>query len=324
MQLNGKEKEFTEEQDKELFRCLTCSLGSFGVITSVRLKVVPQFDLELNRYYLSYNSFLETFKTHYSSSDHFYYLWYPHTNGGIANHLTRVSPRKISPKKSIFSRFTSWIRSSLIGKIIDWFFVVFLIHFCLDHYLLEFLFFVSLWIPRLVIYINRFYLRLDRRSYHEIARCDRLLNFDTVIRQYATEWAVPLDEAVSCLTQLHQWIDKHYSRTPVHYPIVVRFSCSENSSYLSPGFERATCWINVASTRSYGISHSQHRPLFEAFETIFQQHKGRPHWAKEHPLTGKNLRQVYPQWDLFHEKRQQFDPNNLFVNDYLKKIFIDD
>ncbi|CAF0897247.1 unnamed protein product [Rotaria sordida] len=277
MQLNGEEKEYTEEQDQELFRCLTCSLGSFGVITRVRLQLAPRFDLELNRYYLTFNSFLERFKTHYSSSDYFYYLWYPHTNGGLANHLTRVLPCNVHLKNSIFSRFVSWVRGSLI--------------------------------------------ELYRRPYHEIARCDRLLNFDTPIIQYAMEWAIPLDEAVTCLAELHQWIEEHSTRTRVHYPIEIRFSCSENCSYLSPCFERATCWISIGSLRPYGIYHSQRRLIFQEFQKICQRHEGRPHWAKEHSLTVHNFRQLYPQWNLFHEKRKQFDPNDLFINDYLQKIF---
>jgi L-gulonolactone oxidase len=117
MKLSGELKEYRFEDDEDLFRCLTCSLGTFGIIVSVRLQVSSLFYLELNQHSLEFHTFLNTLPIHYSSSDHFRYMWYPHTNYGIAYHLTRVQPRPINNKKSFFSRISSWFRYSLIGRI---------------------------------------------------------------------------------------------------------------------------------------------------------------------------------------------------------------
>jgi L-gulonolactone oxidase len=72
--------------------------------------------LELNQHSLEFHTFLNTLPIHYSSSDHFRYMWYPHTNTGIAYHLTRVSPRPVNNKQSFFTRIFSWFRYSLIGR----------------------------------------------------------------------------------------------------------------------------------------------------------------------------------------------------------------
>ena len=119
MKLNGELKEYRFEDDEDLFRCLTCSLGTFGIIVSVRLQVSPLFYLELNQNTMEFPTFLNTLPVHYSSSDHFRYMWYPHTNSGIAYHLTRVQPRPINRKTSFFSRIFSWFRFSLIGRILS-------------------------------------------------------------------------------------------------------------------------------------------------------------------------------------------------------------
>ena len=116
MKLNGELKEYRLEDNEELFRCLTCSLGTFGIIISVRLEVSSLFFLELNQNPLDFQTFLNTLPVHYSSSDHFRYMWYPHTNAGIAYHLMRVQPRIIERKNSIFSKIFSWFRYSIIGK----------------------------------------------------------------------------------------------------------------------------------------------------------------------------------------------------------------
>jgi hypothetical protein len=70
MKLNGELKEYRLEDDEELFRCLTCCLGTFGIIVSVRLQVSPLFYLELNQNPLEFHSLLNTLPVHYSSSDH--------------------------------------------------------------------------------------------------------------------------------------------------------------------------------------------------------------------------------------------------------------
>ena len=114
MKLDGEVREYRLEDDEELFRCLTCSLGTFGIIISVRLQVSPLFYLSLNQYSLEFHQLLNSLSVHCLSSDHFRYMWYPHTNRGIAYHLTRVEPQPLPPpsRSSLFS----WIRSSLIGK----------------------------------------------------------------------------------------------------------------------------------------------------------------------------------------------------------------
>ena len=120
MKLNGELKEYHYEDDKDLFHCLACSLGTFAIIVSIRLQVSPSFHLELNQYMLEFRSFVNTLSIHYSSSDHFRYMWYPYTNSGIAYHLTRILPRIINnnDNNSLFSRIWSWFKYSLIGIVV--------------------------------------------------------------------------------------------------------------------------------------------------------------------------------------------------------------
>ena len=188
------------------------------------------------------------------------------------------------------------------------------------HHLLELLFYLSLSMPRLVPWINNLYVRLDGGvPVHRLARCDQLFNFDCLFRQYASEWSVPLDEAVSCLGELEAAIEAHGD---VHFPIEIRFSKCEDLSYLSPSFGRPSCWINTVSYRPYGRSHSRHRAFFRAFEQICGKYQGRPHWAKEHPLTGRELSRLYPHWQIFVRRREQFDPTNILLNECLHSIFL--
>lgn len=115
MKLNGEIIEVFPDDNEELFRCLTCSLGSFGIVLSVHLQLTDLFYLELNQHRMDFHQFLDHLPIYLQSSDHFRYMWYPHTDGGIAFHLKRLPPQILPPSNGFFSRFLSFIRHRIIG-----------------------------------------------------------------------------------------------------------------------------------------------------------------------------------------------------------------
>jgi FAD/FMN-containing dehydrogenase len=65
-----------------------------------------------------------------------------------------------------------------------------------------------------------------------------------------------------------------------------------------------------------------YRDYFDDIEKIFRSFGGRPHWAKKHSLGANELSRLYPQWEQFQKLRAEFDPDGIFLNDYMKKIFV--
>lgn len=60
---------------------------------------------------------------------------------------------------------------------------------------------------------------------------------------------------------------------------------------------------------------------FARMEEIFARYAGRPHWGKMHNMTRERLLQVYPRLQDFLDVRAKLDPQGLFVNDYLARLF---
>jgi FAD/FMN-containing dehydrogenase len=81
---------------------------------------------------------------------------------------------------------------------------------------------------------------------------------------------------------------------------------------------------NVVAITIHHHASLPYREYFDDIEDIFIAFGGRPHWGKKHRLGPDRLRHLYPMWEQFHELRRQFDPDGIFLNDYLKKLFIDD
>lgn len=42
---------------------------------------------------------------------------------------------------------------------------------------------------------------------------------------------------------------------------------------------------------------------------------------KDHRLSSEDLQKLYPKWDTFLKIRESFDPDGLFLNTHLKRIF---
>jgi FAD/FMN-containing dehydrogenase len=60
---------------------------------------------------------------------------------------------------------------------------------------------------------------------------------------------------------------------------------------------------------------------FKDLEDLFVAHGGRPHWGKMHTKDAAFFRKVYPKMDDFLSVRGKHDPNGLFLNGHLRKVF---
>ncbi len=100
------------------------------------------------------------------------------------------------------------------------------------------------------------------------------------------------------------------------WPIEYR-TVAADDIYLSPAFGRASVAISVH--QSYKLEYAA---FFKDVESIFRNHRGRPHWGKIHWHTARDLQDLYPMWQQFHEVRQRLDPAGRFMNDYLRSVML--
>jgi len=60
---------------------------------------------------------------------------------------------------------------------------------------------------------------------------------------------------------------------------------------------------------------------FKAFEEMMQELDGRPHWAKTYSMIGADFQRSLPHWEDFKNVRAKMDPDGLFTNPYLERLF---
>ncbi|XP_027767002.1 L-gulonolactone oxidase-like, partial [Empidonax traillii] len=104
-----------------------------------------------------------------------------------------------------------------------------------------------------------------------------------------------------------------------HFPVEVRFSKGDEV-WLSPCFQRDSCFINVVLYRPYGKDVPR-REYWRIYEGIMRKHGGRPHWAKAHSCTRPELEKMFPAFPKFCSVRERLDPTGIFLNPYLERVF---
>ncbi|KAL8614381.1 hypothetical protein ACOMHN_007719 [Nucella lapillus] len=313
MMASGEIMHISKEENSELLPAAVLSLGCLGVILTVTLECEPAFNLHQHQYPAKLQDVLENLNVYVTASDHFRFTWFPYTDDVMCYHASRTI-QEASVK-------TSWFWDSFVG-----------------FHLLQFLYWISTFIPSLVPAINRGYYRLlYAHCAEKTDRSYRVFNFDCLFRQYVMEWAIPRwviprwviprwaiprwaiprEKVGVVLTELGSWITN--SKFPAHFPVEVRFVKADDI-YLSPAYGRDSCYINIIMYRPYNkyVSNIQY---WDAFERIVSSVGGRPHWAKDHKLGGKEFMTLYPKWGEFCRQRELLDPNGMFLNANLERVF---
>lgn len=148
--------------------------------------------------------------------------------------------------------------------------------------------------------------RVDRS--YRIFPSERNLKFNEL------EFAVPAEQGAECLRELRQLMQSNYRE--VQWPLEYR-TVAADDIWLSPAYGRATVTISV-----HQAAELPYERFFADAAAIFRNHQGRPHWGKIHPYTARQLRDLYPRWSDFLAVREQFDPQQLLLNEYVGGLLL--
>jgi FAD/FMN-containing dehydrogenase len=130
------------------------------------------------------------------------------------------------------------------------------------------------------------------------------------------EYSFDLQTAPACFQEIRQRIkEKH--RQHLAWRVLFR-PVAADDVFVSNAYGK-----NIVAITIHQHAHLPYEDYFYDIEKIFQSYGGRPHWAKKHSLTARELQKLYPEWNRFQEIRKQFDPNGIFLNDYLRKVFVE-
>lgn len=127
------------------------------------------------------------------------------------------------------------------------------------------------------------------------------------------EYALPAENGQACFLAVRDRIRVRWRRT-VGWRLLYRF-IKADCSWLSEAYGRPTVTISLHQNSSLPF-----RDYFADIEGIFQDHGGRPHWAKIHSMKATDLAVRYPKWRDFLDLRARLDPDGVFLTPYLRAL----
>lgn len=126
------------------------------------------------------------------------------------------------------------------------------------------------------------------------------------------EYSVPREDGPDCFAELRGLLQGHFKE--VAWPVEYR-TVAADDLWLSMASGRPTVTLSVHQD----ISQDETR-YFQACEAVFQRYGGRPHWGKINYLEADDFASLYPHWQDWWRVRDQWDPEGVFLNDYLQSL----
>jgi L-gulonolactone oxidase len=286
--------------DAELLRMGRLSLGSLGVQTAFRLKVVPEFDLRVEEGPVDLETAMEP--EWFGGADHARVWYLPHVGHAWGWRAWRV-PHERRVETAREPKLRRWWRDRVLGYQG---------------------FQAGLWlagsVPALLPAVNRAYSwRFLTEPKSSVGGSVEQFTFDCLFHQRVTEWAVPIADAEAAVRSVRELGES--GSFQAHLPVEIRFTAGDDIP-LSPTFGGARCWIGIVSYIPWG-REIEWRPWFEAFEAKMLEFGGRPHWAKQFSVGPERLREMYPEWDGFQALRARLDPGRRLRNAYTERVLGD-
>lgn len=275
--------------DGEPFRAAQVGVGALGIIASVRLKVVPAFVLRAVEAPMRLDSVVANLDDLVDSNDHFEFYWIPHTRWTLTKRNNRVEgsaepmPRLREWWQKSFLENTAFGALCKVGSV------------------------APRLIPRLATVLPSSGEVTYSNASHRVFATQRRVRFVEM------EYAIPREACGEALSRITRMVESKGFR--VSFPVEVRFTAADDA-LLSTASGRTSCYVAVHMYRG-----TPFEAYFREVESIMDDYAGRPHWGKMHYLDASRLSTLYPEWKRFLAVRNEFDPDGLFANDYVRRVF---
>lgn len=290
---DGADVTCSAQERPELFEAARLGLGAYGLITEVELSCVPAFRVRAEESPASLSELLRHLDETMTSTDHVEFFWFPHTDGCLLKRNTRLAPGDDTGEP--LPDWKRWLTRDFV-----------------DNTVFAGLNRALTLAPGATPRVNRLSAAAMSRS-RFTARAHDVFISPRKVRFRESEYAVPRDAAPEILGYLARWFER--TGEPVSFPLEVRYAAADDV-WLSTAYQRDVAYIAIHQH----VAHD-HRRAFRAFEDVMARYDGRPHWGKLHRLDAARLGQLYPRFADAMAVRDVVDPDRVFANPYLDRVF---
>ena len=280
------------DHDPDLLDALRVGLGAFGILTTVTLQLVPEYDLRTVEAPTSLNAVLEGWQELNAQHDHFEFFWFGHDDKVQTKSSQRLPVQDRAP--SPWHRAQNWLTDELVAN--GGLAVISRLGRRFTHLL-----------PTLNRYATRAWGSSDVTAHWSAAFVSpRRVRFNEM------EYALPFDSIPDVVRELRALFCRQNLGSS--FPLEIR-SAAPGSGWLATNHGQTTGYIAV-----HQYFRQDFRQYFAQIEPIFRAAGGRPHWGKLHTVLADDFAALYPRWPEMLSLRETYDPQRVFANPYVTRV----
>lgn len=279
------------QDEDDLSNALHVSLGLLGIFIKITIKAVPLYSLKVTTYQDTLTEGLSILETKLSQLRHLEWFWFPGTDLIQVKEMDAVEP---TPQRKLEKTY-----SRLSKQLIENNAFYFISEICRRH-------------PQKTAWASRFSAK-SIPSRTEVGYSYEMFASPRLVKFYEMEYAIPIASFSDCIRELESGLNRRHFH--VHFPIECRFVKSE-TGFLSPNHHQDSAYLAFHMYK--GMPYEDY---FSWVNEVMAHFGGRPHWGKMNPLTSETASLLYPKWTSFQTIREQFDPDGIYLNQYLRELF---
>lgn len=279
---DGSVVECDADHERDLFEAQRVSLGMLGVMSRVRLAVLPGYRLKETMARAPLAQVLADWDELADAHRHIEFFVFPYSEHVALKTLDVVDagddPVERDPGRGVFQAVCDLAALS----------------------------------PRMAPTLQRLMTRAIGPS-QRAAPAGRIFPSEREIRFEEMEYEMPAVVGIETLKAAIAEV--RVRRLPIIFPFEFR-TVAADDIWLSP-MSAGPC----VSISFHQYAKMPWRDAFAAVEAVFRAGGGRPHWAKRHTLTADDVLRLYPLAAKWGEVRKRFDPQAKFMNAHLRELF---
>jgi len=279
---DGSIVECDKDRDPDLFEAQRVGLGALGVMTRVKLSVVPAYRLRESLRPAPLDEVLSQWDDLTARHRHVEFFVFPYSDKALLKILDPVETGDDPPPGGL--------EGAAIQLVSD----------------------LAAAAPFLAPTLQRLLARLMSPSTRS-APAFRIFPSDRSTKFEEMEYEIPARRGPDTLRSAIAEVRR--LRLPIIFPLEYR-AVAGDDLWLSP-MNAGDC----VSLSLHQYAKMPWREAFAAVERVLVASGGRPHWAKRHTLTSEDVVRLYAMAERWGEVRRRVDPGAKFLNAHLRDLF---
>jgi FAD-linked oxidoreductase len=268
-----------------LFEAARVSLGLLGVISRIRISVVPAFHLRQRLFTARLAEIHERFDEWAAANRHAEFFIFPYSDRAIVK-ILETTPAPETTRAPVTDIDENAFRLACeLARVM----------------------------PCAIPILHKIMARVGGAASESVGPAFEIYPSERTIPFEEMEYELPRPVGLATLQTVIAEIRKR--KLPVVFPFEFRVTAADDI-WLSP-FNRGPC----ASISMHQYGPMDWKAPFDAIEPIFRDAGGRPHWAKRHTLTARDVYGLYPHAADFERVRAVIDPGAKFANRLMCDLF---